>query len=278
MSYAARFHDIAYRSDGAVATVTLNPAGVRVRRMSRRALALAAALYVAAFANAPAAARDATAPAPPEKTFMVLSASQIDPAKLLPPPPKDHSAAQAAELDRLRQIQATRTDARLRQAENDEEHEDAGVFAEALGSRFDVARLPATRAVLDIVRNDASVAASMAKTAFHRHRPWIFDPSLVGCSRASDADPLTSYPSGSATFGYATAVVLAHLIPRRSQAIMSRASDYGYSRLVCEAHYPSDVAAGAQLGISVGALLIDAPAMRSKLAAAKAELRRSHTE
>ena len=54
---------------------------------------------------------------------------------------------------------------------------------------------------------------------------------------------------------------------------MSRVSDYGYSRLVCEAHYPSDVAAGAKLGIAVGALLIESPAMQAKLKAARTELR-----
>ena len=69
------------------------------------------------------------------------------------------------------------------------------------------------------------------------------------------------------------AVVLADLAADHAQAIMSRASDFGYSRLVCEAHFPSDVAAGATLGTAVGVLLIHTPAMAAKLTAAKAELK-----
>ena len=246
--------------------------------MSRLARAAIGALCLAMVAGSPTAAAAAAVAVAPEGTFVMLPAKQIDPAKLLPPPPADRSPVQAAELDRLREIQATRTDPRLRQAREDQDLEGVAAFTGVLGPKFDIARLPATRAALDIVRNDASVAASMAKTAFHRHRPWTFDPTLVGCSRGNATDPLTSYPSGSATTGYATAVVLAHLIPRRASAIMSRASDYGYSRLVCEVHFPSDVAAGARLGISIGALLIDSPAMRGKLAAARVELKAARIE
>ena len=241
--------------------------------MTHRFIFSAAALLLAASSGLPSLAQDATAPAKPAKTFMVLSDKQIDPAKLLAPPPADRSVTQAGELDRLRQIQTSRTAERLRQAQDDENHEDPAAFAQVLGPKFDIDHLPATRAVFDIVQNDASVAASMAKTAFHRHRPWIFDPTLTGCTRGKNPDPLTSYPSGHAVFGYAEAVVLANLVPNRKEAIMSRAYDYGYSRLVCEVHYPTDVAAGAVLGIDVGALLIDAPAMQDKLKAARAELK-----
>ena len=242
--------------------------------MIHRRLASAAALLLTVAMAAPGFAQDAAAPAAkPVKTFIVLSPAQIDPAKLLAPPPADRSPEQAGELDRLRQIQTTRSPARLAQAQDDENHEDAGAFAQVLGPKFDIDRLPATRAVLDIVQNDASVAASLAKTAFHRHRPWIFDPTLTGCTRGKKPDPLTSYPSGHATFGYAEAVVLANLVPKKREAIMERVSDYGYSRLVCEVHYPSDVAAGAKLGVAVGALLIAAPAMQPKLVAARKELR-----
>lgn len=241
--------------------------------MTHRVLALVGAIVLISVSVAPAASQGAMARAKPVKVLMVLSGTQIDPLRLLPPPPEDRSPAQAEELGRLRRIQSARTTERLRRALEDDSHEDVGAFVRVLGPRFDIAHLPATRAVLEVVQNDASVAASMAKTAFHRHRPWMFDAGLTGCSRGKKVDPLTSYPSGHATFGYSEAVVLADLIPSRAQAIMTRASDFGYSRLVCEVHFPSDVAAGATLGTTVGALLIDAPAMRAKISAAKAELK-----
>ncbi len=237
--------------------------------MPRSSLSAAVALVLA---MAPWSASAKMVAPKHDRTLMALSAADLDPLTLLPPPPADRSPAQAAELQRLRQIQATRTADRLRRAADDDGHEDISAFAPVLGPRFDLAKMPATRAVAEIVQNDGSVAASMAKTAFHRHRPWMFDPALTGCPRGKKVDPLTSYPSGHATFGFSMAVVLADLAPAHAQAFLTRASDFGYSRLVCELHYPSDVAAGQTLGTAVGVMLIHAPAMRAKIAAAKAEL------
>jgi acid phosphatase (class A) len=213
-----------------------------------------------------------------QKTLMVLSPEEIDSAKLLPPPPLDGSPAQGAELDELRHIQAVRTPERLEQAKWDGDHEDSSAFAAVLGPQFDLSRLPATRALLAVVENDQSVAASEAKAAFHRHRPWTFEPALKVCERVKPnaqgkpSDPLTSYPSGHATLGYSVGVVLADLVPTKATAIMSRASEYAYSRLVCEVHFRSDIVAGQALGTGVGVMLLHAPALQPQIEAARQEL------
>jgi acid phosphatase (class A) len=71
-------------------------------------------------------------------------------------------------------------------------------------------------------------------------------------------------------------VVLASLIPEKSQAILIRAADYAYSREVCGDHYHSDVEASRALGTTVGALLLNNAALRPQVDAAKAELRAAH--
>ena len=219
-----------------------------------------------------------TKPLKASKTLMALAPEDIDPIKLLPPPPIDGSSTQTAELDELRHIQTARTPERLEQAKWDGDHEDATAFAAVLGSKFDLSRLPATRALIAVVENDQSVAATRAKKAFHRHRPWTFDPALKVCERVkADAkgkpgDPLTSYPSGHSTLAYSLGVILADLVPNKSTVVMTRASDYAYSRLVCEVHFRSDVVAGQVLGTAVGVMLLHTPVLKPQIDAARQEL------
>jgi len=231
--------------------------------------AVAAASADVVWAQTPVAeAKPSKAP----KTLMVLTPEEIAPLKLLPPPPRDGSPAQVAELDELRQIQAVRTSARLDQARWDGDHEDVSAFAAVLGPKFNLAKLPATRNLIEIVENDESAAATTAKKAFHRHRPWVFDQTLDVCEHSKTSDPLTSYPSGHATLAYSVAVVLAELVPTKATALMNRASDFAYSRLVCEVHFRSDIVAGQALGTAVGVLLLRSPSLQPSIEAARREL------
>jgi acid phosphatase (class A) len=173
----------------------------------------------------------------------------------------------------LRQIQDARTKARLNQALWDDEHENASLFTSTLGPSFDLAKLPQTARLIAIVENDQDIAAGMAKKAFHRHRPWIFDDTLVGCPRGKAKDPLSSYPSGHATVGYADGVFLAALMPDHAADILARASDYADSRLVCGVHFRSDIAASESLGTAVAILLLKSPRLSDQIAAARAELK-----
>jgi acid phosphatase (class A) len=213
------------------------------------------------------------APAPRTYTLEALTPADIDPARLLPPPPADGSEAKKAEIDELRHIQATRTPGRLALAQWDDVHENASLFAPTLGLKFDLDALPQTAKLLAVVENDQEIAAGRAKKQFHRHRPWIFDASLTGCPRGKAPDPLSSYPSGHATVGYAEAVVLAALMPDKAGDILARASEYAESRLVCEVHFRSDITAGQALGTAVGVMLLKSPSLQPQIEAASKELK-----
>jgi acid phosphatase (class A) len=225
---------------------------------------LGLALGAAAFAQAPPAAKSAT--------LMVLAPSDIDPARLLPPPPAPDSDTQKAELAQLHLIQTQRTQARFDQALWDDRHQNSQMYAALLGPRFDLDRLPATRKVMQTVNNDLVIASRRAKTYFKRPRPWLTDPSLQGCP-PTPTDPLSSYPSGHTTYAFATGVVLAELMPDKAQAILARDQDFADSRMVCGLHYRSDLAAGETLGTLVGRLILASPKTQPDLAAARAELR-----
>ena len=55
-------------------------------------------------------------------------------------------------------------------------------------------------------------------------------------------------PSGHTTFGYTTSLLFAMIVPERYQQFMTRASEYGDSRVVLGVHYPLDVMLGRVLG------------------------------
>jgi subtilase-type serine protease len=57
-----------------------------------------------------------------------------------------------------------------------------------------------------------------------------------------------SFPSGHTTFGYTTSLLFAMLVPEQYQQMLTRASEYGDSRIVLGAHYALDVIAGRVLG------------------------------
>jgi acid phosphatase (class A) len=231
----------------------------------------------AAFAQTPS-----PAPKPP-KTLVYLTPEQIDPSRLLAPPPKDGSPAQQEELGAVKRLIHSRTAERYAQATWDAQHEDATPFAAAIGPAFDLAKLPATAKLLESVLRDQAVAASTAKDYFHRKFPVAAEmPGSYGdwtcdmTDRKPESRPLRSYPSGHATLGYSVGVVLAALVPEKSQSILIRAADYAYSREVCGDHYHSDVEASRAFGTALGVMLLENSAMKPQLDAAKAELRAAH--
>lgn len=232
-------------------------------------VALAAALGLARVAAA------ADAPPPPApRVLAYLTADDIDPARLLPPPPIDGSAQALAEVAELRRIAAAATPDRWARAKWDNDNEDGTIFQSAIAAGYDLKALPATARLLDEVRNEESIASSRAKVLFKRNRPWIVDPSLKTCSR--DEKPQTSYPSGHTTMAFAMAVVLAQAMPDIAPQIMSRAGDYAESRLVCGMHYRADIVGGQTLGTAVAVQMLHNPAFQADLAAATAELQAAH--
>jgi acid phosphatase (class A) len=238
--------------------------------------ATAALLVIGATESAAQPATAAATVAKPQKTLKILTPQQVDPARLLPPPPEDGSALQKADLAEVQRVYRSRTPDRYAQAKWDDTHEDSMLFASTLGANFDLAKLPETAKLLALVENDQSVSANIAKRYFLRNRPWAIDPSLVACDYKPNAAPRTSYPSGHATLAYSVGVVLADLIPEKSQAIQKRAAEYAYSREVCGAHYASDVEASHVLGTVVGLQFLASPKVAPMIEAARAELRAAH--
>ena len=236
---------------------------------------VAALGVVAALAAAGLAAHSQTAPAAkPAPTLKFLQPSDLDPAIILPPPPRDDAPAAVAGRAELHRLAAERTPERLAQAKHDDEVEDVRAIADVLGPAFNLERFPATATLFADVRNEANIAARQAKTFFKRERPYITDRALDVCDDGHVVR--NSYPSGHATIGYSAAVVLANLMPGNAQVILARASDYADSRLYCGVHYREDLEAGQVLAGVLVQKLMAKPAFQAELEAARAELTAAH--
>lgn len=207
----------------------------------------------------------------PADAQQLLNDANLSPALILPPPPVDGSPLALEELRQLHAIDAARTPAEIAHAEADDHRKDVSIFADAMGPGFDLARLPETTKLFDIVRAEEKAAADRAKAFFKRNRPWIVDRTLHPCS--TDDAPQSSYPSGHTTMGFAMGSILSHLAPDKSAAVMARASDYAHSRLVCEMHFPADVTAGAIWGTMIAERLMQLPVFQAQFGRAGNELR-----
>ena len=96
----------------------------------------------------------------------------------------------------------------------------------------------------------ADVLAELGKVIVHRHRPYEHQ---LGPPTSS-----YSFPSGHAATSFACATVLSALAPRWRVPFFVLATMIALSRLYNGVHYPTDVVAGALLGVFVALLVMEA--------------------
>ena len=243
-----------------------------------RWLALAAALALSACSGMPTS-RDRAAPPPSARPHLAagyLSADQLpDSAKLLPPPPAQGSAAKAADEDIHRQAIALRGTARWDLAARDAElgPDALDAFSCALGFEMDEKRTPAMLALLRGTAADAARSTDAAKRLYQRTRPFVEhdEPTCY-----PPQEPLLrdngAYPSGHTAFGWGVALVLTQLVPDRADQILARGRAFGESRLVCNAHWQSDVVQARFIAASTVARLQSVRKFQRDVAAARREV------
>jgi len=200
----------------------------------------------------------------------LLSPSEMDASRFLPPPPAQGSVDEKAEFLELKAIAARSTPQEFATAAHDAKDESPDIFNAAIG--FDLATKPQTFKLLAMVVEEEEVDTKPAKAYFHRPRPYSVDASIRTCEPVKPGKAPTSYPSGHSSLAFSMGVVLASLMPEKSQAILARASDYAEHRLVCGVHYRSDIVAGQQFGTILALRLMQNSAFQAQMALARAEL------
>lgn len=194
----------------------------------------------------------------------------------IPPPPASQSPSDLRDQLAAEQLQYVSA-ARYQIAELD----NAFVyprFEASFGRPISRDTSPALVHLLNRVMEDISNATFDAKGLFNRPRPYqrmsLARVCGVSAPPAPEANPSSgsSYPSGHSAYGWATAIVLIRLDPRRAHALRERAREYGESRIVCGLHFPSDVEAGRRIAVSVVERLNSNEEFQRDLRAAQVEM------
>jgi acid phosphatase (class A) len=195
---------------------------------------------------------------------------------LIPPPPAEGSAALA--LDKV----INQTSLTLRGTQRwDLAAEDANLnFPQAAGTFSCTLNAPITEqdtphlyTLLQRTLTDAHIATYTAKNHYKRTRPFVVNNEPT-CTPGDETrlKQSGSYPSGHTAIGWAWALILSEVAPEQTDAILARGRAFGQSRVICNAHWQSDVIEGRFVGAAAVARLHSDPEFRAAIVAAKAEL------
>ena len=234
--------------------------------MRHRFRPLFALLFLIAFTGGYVAAKD---PKPEgmdtgKGTRHFLTPTSVDFVKLLPAPPKPDSDEAKQEMDVVLRVQEKRTEAEVARAESEAKLK-MTAFAAVIGPWFTAENLPLTAKLINGAEADSKVFSAAAKEKFGRPRPPIDErvkPTIQG-----EDEP--SYPSGHATRGMLFGSILCELDPEQKDALMDRAKEIGWDRVIAGVHYPSDIIAGRVLGQALFQAMSANTAFQQELAAAK---------
>ena len=226
-------------------------------------------------ASAPPAARSGAMHRPGSGVPGYLPDGQVNFLSILPPYPAPDSAEDQVDIATLRAWQQPAGSERWHLAEDDTNIVYTR-FDAAFGFPIEASSSPLLVHLLDRIEADITSSLNGAKGYYNRPRPYQrfhFDhvcefaqPPVPDMTRGGN-----SYPSGHAAFGWAIALTLAEVAPERAQLILARGREYGESRIVCAAHYPSDVYA-AQILVSAAFGMVETqPQFKRDLGCAQQE-------
>jgi acid phosphatase (class A) len=198
-----------------------------------------------------------------------------DAAAMLGPPPANGTGTKAGDVATYQATRALKDSSRWTLAVRDAQFGPAAIMREyscAAGMALDPAIDPALFRLLRRMVGDSEAIEQPAKATYKRPRPFVENGGPM-CT-PDDKSILTSYsyPSGHSTFSWTAGMIMAELMPERATALMNRARSYGESRVICGAHYESDVQAGRVVASALFALLQTNSQFRADLDSARAEL------
>ncbi len=201
-----------------------------------------------------------------------------DSLMLLPPPPVMDSAAFLRDKAAYEEGLTLRDTPRGKQAIRDADLSDGNLgkpFSDAVGVEISREHTPQTFILLKrLLADSGDSATKSAKSYYMRTRPF----ALFNAHSCTPDDEVWlrkngSYPSGHTAFGWSAALILSEMVPERQNEILKRGYEFGQSRVICGAHWQSDVDAGRVMGAAAASRLQIAPAFDRQLQKAKRELR-----
>lgn len=197
-----------------------------------------------------------------------------DSLAILPPPPTEGSSSFQADKARYEFSRKEYSTDRVRLAREDADYKNMSrAFSDAYGMEISETHTPVLyQLLMQLLQDSHDYGMRSAKEHYKRVRPFvIYQESTCTPEKDKKMSGTGSYPSGHASFGWATALVLAEINPHNQTEILRRGYDFGESRIVCGAHWQSDVEAGRLMGAMIVAALHNNSQFIKKLNDAKIE-------
>jgi membrane-associated phospholipid phosphatase len=182
--------------------------------------------------------------AKPAAAFHYLPPDAVDLQTILSGPPAPGSRENEADIQAVLMRQRNRTPQEVARAQSEVDLTPMA-FDTIFGSNFNAAAFPLTFALLGNATADAHAIAASAKQFWQRARPPLQDK---GIHPVVPIPGNPSYPSFHAVQGALWAAILARLAPAWKERILARGDQIGTDRVIAGVHFPTDVAAGQQLG------------------------------
>jgi acid phosphatase (class A) len=200
--------------------------------------------------------------------------------KILPPPPIEGGALDAADMAIFRSTRRFEGTPRWALALRDNTLGTPALltaFSCALDTTITAEEAPTLARLISQSNVDAGAASGHAKGVFGRKRPFEREAGAI-CLATPEAERLarasSDYPSGHATAAWMAGRVLAEVAPDRSAQILERARMFGESRVVCGVHHVTAVDAGRLTAEAVLAALHGVAAFRADVETARDEVSR----
>jgi acid phosphatase (class A) len=147
------------------------------------------------------------------------------------------------------------------------------IFSCVLGLDLREANIPKTTILVRRALVDLGLSTSGAKQKFKRERPFVVNKAPL-CTPEIEAGLRGdgSYPSGHSAIGWGLGLILSEAVPDRTNELLIRARSFGQSRVICNAHWQSDVEEGRIIASAAVAKMHSLPEFRADMEAARAEL------
>jgi acid phosphatase (class A) len=206
----------------------------------------------------------------------VLKADQLpDPTFFLPKPATPDNPAFCSDLYYYTEAKKLRGTPRGEQALRDAPGDVDSIlatFSPAFGASLSSSETPEIYRLIQMVIRNGTKTVSAAKKVFNRTRPYaeFREPSMIPEDEA-EQDSKNSYPSGHATKGWETALLLMEINPENQDTILSRGYQFGESRIIAGFHYKTDIDAGRLCASAVVARLHADKGFRRQMVRAKKE-------
>lgn len=213
----------------------------------------------------------------PGLLYGYLSEEEIpDSLVLLSPPPDITSQAYQMDLEYAKRAVESSDKSRFLKAASDADLSfpiAAKCFESALGIEINEQATPRLYTLMRRVMTDAGLSTYAAKNYYNRMRPFVVNNQKTCTPDKEEVlKKVGSFPSGHAAVGSAWSLILIEIFPNNKEEILKRGHDFGESRIICNAHWHSDVEMGRIMGKATVERLFANSAFQIDMEAVKKEV------